>query len=65
MVTVVNPVYIGAVGSTFGTQLNMQAYMTSTAWTTIVNNVYQGDANPVLTAIRALTLPFYYVRFFS
>ena len=56
----VNPVYTGAIGVAFGQQTAMQAYLTASLWATIARNLYQGDMNPALTAMRLFSFPAYY-----
>lgn len=59
-VVTVNPVYLGAIGKAFGSQIALQAYLTAAAWNTIITNLYQGDANPALTVMRLMVFPAYY-----
>ena len=59
--TVITPnnLYVGAIGSSFGTQVGMQAYLTATVWNKL-RAIYQYDAGAVLTALRVLTFPIYF-----
>jgi hypothetical protein len=59
--TVITPnnLYVGAIGSSFGTQVGMQAYLTATVWNKL-RAIYQYDAGSVLTAVRVLTFPIYF-----